>query len=147
MQIFKLVEAARLTCLFFISPREMSAQSVSESMDWEEHLSTQECICDFRARWRKLQMYYPYTVFLLQLKVWSLRRAFGLEIKLWMKGKASFSIAFCIWTLLVISPKQHKSINWRELSFENFPKGCWHCCMEEISGRRTRRESMMQNEL
>lgn len=50
MQIFKLVEAARLTCLFFISPREMSAPNVSESMDREEHLSTQECICDFRAR-------------------------------------------------------------------------------------------------
>lgn len=48
-------------------------------------------------------------------EVWSLRKEFGLEIKLWMKGKASFSIAFWIWALLVISPKQQKLINRREL--------------------------------
>lgn len=42
MQIFKLVEAARLTCLFFVSPREMSAPSVPETMNWEGHLSLQE---------------------------------------------------------------------------------------------------------
>lgn len=51
MQIFKLVEVVRLTCLFLISPREMSAQSGPETVDWEEHLYTQECICDFRAWW------------------------------------------------------------------------------------------------
>lgn len=51
MQIFKLAEGVRLACLFFISPREMAAQSVPETMDWGEHLSPQKCICDFRA-WR-----------------------------------------------------------------------------------------------
>lgn len=40
MQKFKLVEAVMLACLFFISPRGMSAQRVLETMAWEEHIST-----------------------------------------------------------------------------------------------------------
>lgn len=42
MQIFKLVEVARLACLFLMSPREMSAQNTPEIIDWEDHGSTQE---------------------------------------------------------------------------------------------------------
>lgn len=48
MQILKVVEAVMLACLFFISPRGMSAQRVLETMGWEEHISTQECICDIK---------------------------------------------------------------------------------------------------